>query len=180
MDYSKYIRMKNEAANVYVARNKTVDSSFLTLKRQNKAAYSGYTDIQAVPYYNGAPVVYPILYDISSCPADHQYTQGFTTVNKQGTQELKAFRMAGCAVCNDVDYSTASPGIQLKNCNEVSTILNEYNLTSSPGGPKAYGYGLVPGEWKAYGYGKSHYFPRPDSNSDCGNCDTNKVKFPSG
>lgn len=37
-------------------------------QRRNKAAYAGYANIQAIPYYNGAPVVNPILYDISSCP----------------------------------------------------------------------------------------------------------------
>lgn len=154
MDFSQYIRLKNEAAIVYAARTKTVDASFLTFQRRNKAAYSGYSDIQATPYYNGAPVVNPILYDISSCPVDHQFTQGFTTVNKLSQHDDLAIRKAGLPTCNTcgVDYATASPGIQLKSLVEQSTILTQYNnLTPAPG------------QWKPYGYGQNHYFPQPDA-----------------
>jgi hypothetical protein len=154
MDFSQYIRLKNEAANVYAARTKTVDSSFLSFQRRNKAAYAGYANIQATPYYNGAPVVNPILYDISSCPIDHQYTQGFTTVNKVSQHEDLAIRKAGLPTCNNcgVNYATASPGIQLKSLQECSTILTQYD-NQTP----------APGQWKPHGYGINHYFPRPDA-----------------
>jgi hypothetical protein len=169
MDYSQYLRLKQEAANVYVARNKTVDASFLTMQRQQKAAHSGYANIQAIPYYNGAPVVNPIQYDLSSCPIKRPFTQGFTATNRLSQQQDVAFRKAGCAVCNDADYSTAPPGLQLKNCTEVSTILTSFNNNMSP-----------PGVWPAYGYGQNTYFPNPDRNSQSTCCVVNKYPFPSG
>ena len=154
MDFSQYIRLKNEAANVYVARTKTVDASFLSFQRRNKAAYAGYANIQAIPYYNGAPVVNPIINDSNSCPANHQFTEGHTTVNKLSQHEDLAIRKAGLPTCNacGVNYATASPGIQLKNQQECSTILTQYNnLTPAPG------------QCKPYGYGQNHYFPQPDA-----------------
>jgi hypothetical protein len=151
MDFSQYIRLKNEAANVYAARTKTVDASFLTYKRNQKAAYSGYTDIQRIPYFNGAPVVNPVLYDTGSCPADQQMTDGYTTVNKQIQNEAIALRKAGCAVCSDPDYSKTAPGVQLMSYQEQSTIITSYNnLTPAPG------------DWKPYGYGEATFFPKPD------------------
>jgi hypothetical protein len=152
MDYSQYIRLKQEAANQYVSRTKTVDASFLTLQRQQKAAYSGFTDIQAIPYFRGANVLNPIFYDISSCPAKHAYTEGYTATNRLSQQQDLAARAAGGVLCNSVDYSTASPGIQRLNQTEMSTILTQYN-TLMP----------APGQWKAYGYGQNYYFPGPDN-----------------
>jgi hypothetical protein len=170
MDYSQYIRLKNEAANVYVARTKVVDASFLTLQRQQKAAAAGYTNIQSIPYYNGANVLNPILYDLSSCPIKHQYTQGYTTTNRLSQQQDHATRAAGKVLCRSVDYSTASPGIQRLNCSEVSTILTQYNSLAP-----------VPGVWKPYGYGINNFLPlAKDNNSDCANCNTDKTVFPSG
>lgn len=168
MDSSQYIRKKAEAANVYVARTKTVDSSFLSLQKKQKAAYSGYNNIQKVPYNNGSVVVNN-TFASGVCPTNIQYIQGHTNTNNQSQQEDRAFRLAGAAVCGDTDYSTASPGIQLLNCTEVSTILTQYN-TLAP----------VPGKWKAYGYGQNHYFPSPDNNSDCYNCKADKTTTPSG
>ena len=153
MDFSQYIRLKNEAANTYVSRMKTIDSSFLTLQRQQKSAYAGYAASSSVAY------------DISSCPIYTMNTggvgagKGFTSVDKQGTHENLILRAGGCAVCHDTDYSTASPGIQLKTYTEASTILAQYNLNPGSNFPKPYGYGLKPGEWKPYGYGQNHYFP---------------------
>lgn len=169
MDYSQYLRLKNEAANQYVSRTKTVDASFLTLQRQQKAAYRGYTDIQAIPYFNGANVLNPVLYDKGSCPADHAYTQGFTTTNRNSQQEDKAIRAAGAALCGSVDYSTATPGFYRINPQEVSTILTQHNDLAP-----------VPGVWKPHGYGQNHYFPSADNNSDCANCKTDKTVAPSG
>lgn len=152
MDYSQYIRLKQEAANQYVSRTKTVDASFLTLQRQQKAAYSGYNDIQAIPYFRGANVLNPILYDISSCPINHAYTQGYTATNRLSQQQDLATRAAGGVLCNSVDYSTASPGIQRLNQIEMCTILTQHdNLMPAPG------------ECKPYGYGQNHYFPGPDN-----------------
>ena len=152
MDFSQYIRLKNEAANKYMSRTKTVDSSFLTLQRRDKAVYSGFNNIQAIPYFKGSPVVNSVLYDLSSCPLDHKYTQGHTTVNRQSQQESIAMRNSGGVICNAVDYSTASPGFDRINRAEQSTILTQYdNLTPAPG------------IWKPYGYGQNHYFPKPET-----------------
>jgi hypothetical protein len=169
MDYSQYLRLKNEAANKYVARTKTVDASFLTLQRQQKAAYSGYADIQAIPYFRGGNVVNPIMYDESSCPINHKYTQGYTETNRLSQQEDKAIRAAGKVLCGSVDYSTATPGFNRINCNEVSTILTQYNDLAP-----------VPGVSKPYGYGQNHYFPSADNNSDCANCKSDKTVPSSG
>ena len=74
MDYSQYIRLKQEAANVYLARNKPVDASLLTMQKQQKASYSGSSLTHATTYFNGQPVVNQIAYDKGSCPKDHEFT----------------------------------------------------------------------------------------------------------
>ena len=169
MDQSQYIRLKAEAANVYASRMKTVDASFLTMQRQQKAAYSGRLQVQVIPYFNGSPVVTPILYDISSCPQNHRYVQGFTSVNNVAMQELRASEAAGAVLCCQPDYSIISPGVQLKNCAEVSTILTQFNnLTPAPG------------EYVAYGYGQNYYRPSPDSNTGTVCSPANRLPYPSG
>ena len=185
MDYSQYLRLKQEAANVYIARTKAVDASLITLQKQQKAAYSGYNNIQSIPYFNGIkqPVLNNTTFDTSeSCPKTHQYTQGYSGTNRLSQQEGQASRKAGAALCGDANYATAPPGIQLLNCSTVTTILTSHN-NNTP----------APGVWKLYG--QNHYFPNPDSNSSCANCaksqasgfyapcascDTNKTVFPSG
>ena len=174
MDYSQYLRLKQEAANVYLSRTKAVDASLITLQKQQKAAYSGYNDIQSIPYFNGVqqPVLNNATLGVPTCSADspktHLYVQGYTAANRLSQQEGQASRKAGAALCGDANYATAPPGIQLLNCITVSTILTSRN-NNTP----------APGVWKAYGYGQNHFFPNPDSNSDCSNCDTNKTVFPS-
>ena len=154
MDQSQYIRLKMEAANVYVSRMKTVDSSFLSLQNQQKAASAGNIASRIV--------------DISSCPQDHRYVQGFSATNKLTQQDSRASEIAGGVLCCQVDYSTASPGIQLKNCTEVSTILTQYNSLAP-----------VPGQCTPHGGGINRFFPNPDSSSEtC--CSPNKLPYPSG
>lgn len=168
MDYSQYLRNKQEAANVYIARNKPVDSSFLTMQKQQKAAYSGSSIKNTPTYFNGNPVVNPILYDVGSCPADHAYTQGYTESNKISQQEGQANRKAGAVLCCAPDYSVLSPGFMLKNAVEVSTILTSYNNNKS-----------APGQWKPLSQGT--YFPPKavnNSNSTC--CVANKYPYSSG
>ena len=164
MDFSKYIQLKQEAANVYKSRSKTVDSSFLSLQKQQKAAHSGYNDIQSIPYFNGAPVLNNTLLDKNACPADHAYTEGHTTTNRQSQQQDLALRKAGCAVCKDPDYSTVSPGVELKSYTVATATLNQYNTPM--GNAKPYGYGQNPGALKPYGYGQSHFFPSPDKRTN--------------
>ena len=162
MDVSQYIRLKQEAANTYIARTKTVDSSFLTSQRQQKAAYAGALGRGMPSYYNGDLLLRPVLYDVGSCPAQHSFTQGYTQTNRLSQQEDHAIMAAGRVLCGSVQ--TASPGIQLLNPKEVSTILTQYNnLTTAPG------------QWPATGYGIKYFFPKKDLNSDCTQCNQNTL-----
>jgi hypothetical protein len=127
MDYSQYIRLKQEAANVYLARNKPIDSSFLTMQKQQKASYAGSSRFNMAPYYKGNPTLNPVLYDISSCPIDHAFTQGFTNSLKLSQQETMASEKAGAVLCGGADYSTSPPGIFLLSDAACSTIRSSYN-----------------------------------------------------
>jgi hypothetical protein len=130
MDYSQYIRLKQEAANVYLARNKPIDSSFLTMQKQQKAAYAGSSRFNMTTYYKGNLTLNPILYDISSCPIDHAFTQGYTNSLKLSQQETMTSEKAGAVLCGGADYSTAPPGIFLLNEAACSTIRSSYNNNS--------------------------------------------------
>jgi len=124
MDYSQYIRLKQEAANVYLARNKPVDSSFLTMQKQQKAAFSGSSRFHTMPYFNVNPTLNPIIYDISSCPIDHEFTQGYTNSLRLTQQEGIASERAGSVLCCAADYSTAPSHMILLNPSTCSTILS--------------------------------------------------------
>ena len=112
---------------MYLARNKPVDSSFLTMQKQQKAAYSGSSRFNMVPYYKGNPTLNPILYDISSCPIDHAFTQGYTNSLNLSQQETMAGEKAGAVLCGGADYSKAPSGIFLLNPAVCSTIRSSYN-----------------------------------------------------
>lgn len=168
MDSSQYIRLKQEAANQYISRSKTVDSSFLTMQNQQKAAYAG-SVAKTQLYFKGTPVVNPILYDISSCPINHTFINGYANSEKLSQQESRVSQMAGAVLCGQADYSTAPHGMQLLNCKTVSTILTSFN-NNTP----------APGVWPAYGYGISKYFPKADTPSPSTSCVTNKYPYPSG
>jgi hypothetical protein len=139
-----------EAANQFVSRTKTVDSSLLTMKNQQRAAWAGTARFKTAPYYNGAPTVNPILYDISSCPIDHAYTNGYTSVTNLNQHESLALQKAGCAACSDADYSTAPQFLYLQNASTCNTILTSYNNNVSyPSGPRNVpgSAGLTPAYW---------------------------------
>lgn len=159
MDSSQLTRLKNEAANIYLARNKTVDSSLLTFKNQQKAAYAGTARFNTSPYYKGNPTQNPILYDISSCPINHSFKDGYTSIPELSQQESIAMEKGGAAICGDADYSKVSPGIYLKTLSTCNMILTSYD-NNTP----------APGQWKAYGYGLSRYFPTGDNNCKNGDC----------
>lgn len=139
-----------EAANQFVARTKTVDSSLLTMKNMQRAAYAGAARFHTAAYYKGAPIVNPIPYDISSCPIDHSYTDGYASVARQAQHESHANEYGGAAVCGDADYSTAPQFIFLKNQTTCNTILTSYNnnvsFPSGPNGPPA-SAGLTSSYW---------------------------------
>ena len=130
MDYSQYIRLKQEAANVYLARNKPVDSSFLTMQKQQKAAFSGSSRFKIDPYFKGNPTLNPIMYDISSCPIDHEFTQGYTNSLKLSQQEGIASERAGGVLCCGPDYSKTPSHIILLSESTCNTIRTSYNNNS--------------------------------------------------
>lgn len=150
MDSSQRTRLIMEAANQFVARTKTVDSSLLTMKNMQRAAYAGAARFKTPAYYKGSPTVNPILYDISSCPIDHSYTDGYTSVTRQGQHESLANEFGGAAICGDADYSTAPQFIYLQNQSTCNTILTSYNnnvsFPSGPNGPPG-SAGLTPEYW---------------------------------
>jgi len=139
-----------EAANQFVSRTKTVDSSLLTMKNQQRAAWADGAQFKKAPYYRGAPTVNPILYDISSCPIDHSYTQGYTSVNKLSQHGSFTDALGGAAICGDADYSTAPQFLYLQNASTCNTILTSYNnnvsFPSGPNGPPG-SAGLTPAAW---------------------------------
>jgi hypothetical protein len=139
-----------EAANQFVARTKTVDSSLLTMQNQQRAAYAGAARFKTAPYFNGSPTVNPILYDKGSCPINHSYTEGYSAVNNLTQHESHANEYGGAAICGDADYSTAPQFVYLQNASTCNTILTSYNNNVSfPSGPRAppASAGLTPAYW---------------------------------
>jgi hypothetical protein len=125
MDYSQYIRLKQEANNSYLARRKTVDASMITLKNQQRSAFAGAADLNTPLYYRGSPVVDPIN-DLSS---NQFFTNGFRSSQNLSNDSLTD-RRAGRVLASEIDYSTAPPGIQLLNLSTSMTILSSYNNNS--------------------------------------------------
>lgn len=123
MDYSQYIRLKQEAANVYVSRAKTVDASMVTMRKQQISAFAGAANLHTPTYYRGGLVVDPIN-DLSS---NQYFTNGYRGNQIFSNNNDLTLRRAGAVLSTDVDYSTAPPGIQLLNPSTASTILTSYN-----------------------------------------------------
>ena len=150
MDSSQRTRLIMEAANQFVSRTKTVDSSLLTMKNQQRAAWADGAQYKTAPYFRGAPTVNPVLYDISSCPIDHSYTQGYSSVNKLSQHDAIVDARAGASICGDADYSTAPQFIYLQNASTCNTILTSYNnnvsFPSGPNGPPS-SAGLTSAYW---------------------------------
>jgi len=139
-----------EAANQFVARTKTVDSSLLTMKNQQRAAWAGAARFKTTPYYKGAPTVNPILYDVSSCPINHEYTNGYTSVTNLSQHGSIIDACAGAAICGEADYSTAPQFLYLQNQSTCNTILTSYNNNVSfPSGPREVpgSAGVTPAYW---------------------------------
>jgi len=135
MDYSQYLRLKQETSNTYISRNKPIDSSFLTMQKQQKAAFAG----SSVPGR--------IVSDKGTCPIDHEFIQGFQSNDRLSQQEDKASRAAGAVLCAAASNPPTTNGIYLKNATEVSTILNTFALLTVPSN------GATPLQTKPYGQG---------------------------
>jgi len=154
---SERLRKKQEAANVYIARMKTVDASLLTTQRSQMAQYSGYT-------VNNQK-------SVTKCIPHHKATDMYTrpyvadssmTTNNLSQQQDRVSRAAGGVLAYGVRNSTASPGIQRLNCQEVSTILHPYQPKNYPSVKAECGF--------------NRYFPSADSNSSCSNCSKSSVR----
>jgi len=126
MDSSQRTRMKQEAANTYLSRTKTVDASMVTMRNQQRSAFAGAAVLNTPVYYRGAPVVDPIN-DLSS---NNFFTNGYRNIPELSQHEDLANRRAGAALAGDADYSRSPPGIVLLNPSTASTILSTYNNNS--------------------------------------------------
>lgn len=170
MDSSQLTRLRQEAANQYLATSKTVDSSLLTFKKHQLATYAGAARITTPAYFNGSPTVNPISYDKGSCPINHSFTSGYTNTTNLSQQESRALERGGAMFYISTNATSAPPpGIMLLSQSTCSTILTSYN-NNTP----------APGQWKAYGYGEKHFFPKADKNSQSTCCVANKYPHPSG
>ena len=126
MDSSQRTRMKQEAANTYLSRAKTVDASMVTLRNQQRSAFAGAAVLNTPVYYRGGLVVDPIN-DLSS---NNFFTNGYRNIPELSQHEDLANRRAGAALAGDADYSRSPPGIVLLNPSTASTILATYNNNS--------------------------------------------------
>lgn len=151
MDSSQRTRLIMEAANQFVARAKTVDSSLLTMQNMQRASFAGVARFKtsSSPYYKGSPIVNPII-DLSSCAQDHSYTDGYTSLTRQTQHEAIANEKGGACICGDADYSKSPQFIYLQNQSTCNTILTSYNnnvsFPSGPRGPPA-SAGLTTAYW---------------------------------
>jgi len=126
MDSSQRTRMKQEAANTYLSRTKTVDASMVTMRNQQRSAFAGAAVLNTPVYYRGGLVVDPIN-DLSS---NNFFTNGYRNIPDLSQHQDLANRRAGAALAGDADYSRAPPGIVLLNPSTASTILSTYNNNS--------------------------------------------------
>jgi len=120
MDYSKYIEMKQKAANIYKSNWQPRDASEVTLRRQaignavNKSTHVGVTDT-CLPCNIPTP-------SSTNIPG-----KGF---NSDYSMDIVSSRKAGGTVCNDPVWGKAG-GVNLIGCDQVSTILAKPSATTS-------------------------------------------------
>lgn len=113
MDASKLTQMRMEAANTYRSHWQPRDASEVTMRNMLKVAKD------AMSTHRGPATA---CYGSSVVPTTQAYPSGgFST---DYTLDPLILRGAGCAVCNDTSYGQEG-GVILKNCNEVSTILQK-------------------------------------------------------
>jgi hypothetical protein len=106
MDASKLTQIRMEAANTYKSNWKPRDASEVTIRNQQIANKNNTSTHQG-----------PIE-PSSGCPTSQNPSGNFS---KSYTADTVFTKAAGCANCTDVNWGAAG-GIQLKTCEEVSTI----------------------------------------------------------
>ena len=120
MDYSKYIEMKQKAANTYKSNWQPRDASEVTHRRQaignsgNKSTHVGVTDT-CLPCNLPTP-------SSTNIPG-----KGFST---DYSMDTVSNRKAGGTVCNDPVWGKAG-GVQLIGCDQVTKILEKPLATTS-------------------------------------------------
>jgi hypothetical protein len=121
MDYSKYIEMKQKAANVYKSNWQARDASEVTMRNQaigsanNKSTHQGPID----------PCISCTL--PNSLSSTNPPTKGYSTDYSINTVTS---RISGCIQCNDPVWGKAG-GVTLIGCDQVTTILTPPNPTTS-------------------------------------------------
>jgi len=120
MDYSKYIEMKQKAANTYKSNWQPRDASEVTLRRQaignsgNKSTHKGVVD---------------------SCLPCNLPTSSSTNIPGKGfntdySMDVVSNRKAGGTVCLDTAWGK-SGGVNLIGCDQVTKILEKPLATTS-------------------------------------------------
>ena len=104
MSESERIRLIQEQANKYIARNKCVDSSLLTMKRQAQASSVA------------APATVAAVVSQNGCAANATVTGKGTNMDYSAIMQ----KAASCAVCSDTNTSV-TPYITL-----VTPCINNY------------------------------------------------------
>ena len=113
MDYSKYIEMKQKAANTYKSNWQPRDASEVTLRNQargnsnNKRTHQGPADSQ-IPCYTPNPL-----------SSTNKPGNGFST---DYSMDIVGNRKAGGTHCLDPIWGKAG-GVNLIGCDQVNTIL---------------------------------------------------------
>jgi hypothetical protein len=112
MDYSKYIQMKQKAANVYKSNWQARDASEVTLRnaaisnKPNSTVHQGPDNVCGSGSSNTSVPATP-----SQAPGN-----GFST---DYSMDIVSNQRAGCASCQDVAWGTAG-GVQFRTCAEVT------------------------------------------------------------
>jgi len=120
MDYSKYIEMKQKAANTYKSNWQPRDASEVTLRRQaignsgNKSTHKGVSD-------TCLPCNLPVV-SSTNVPG-----KGY---NSDYSMDVVSNRKAGCTVLNDTAWGKAG-GVNLIGCDQVTKILTAPSPTTS-------------------------------------------------
>lgn len=112
MDFSKYIQMKQQAANTYKSYWQPRDASEVTQRNLRLAQSGNQTRHWGPPAQCCTTGVFPKKRSTSP-------TSGFSTTY---SGEIVSTRVAGEVTCKDPNWGAAG-GVQLKTCAEVSTIL---------------------------------------------------------
>ena len=121
MDYSKYIEMKQKAANTYKSNWQARDASEVIMRKQAIGNF-GNKSIHHGPADSCIPCVLPNSTSSTNPPGN-----GFNT---DFSMDIVSNRKAGGMHCNDPVFGKAG-GVTLIGCDQVTMILAKPNPTTS-------------------------------------------------